>query len=145
MLPDAKIPDGPMADKWDNHRFDIKLVNPANKRKFKVIVVGTGLAGASAAAYFGAYAGEGFVSELFDEGVPLVAGQFAPNGQGRPVEGGYRLTGSYQFGSGLSYAEWVGAGFLVPAAEGSDAPARYLFGLVPRTGIETLRTGTSPI
>ena len=50
MLPDAKIPDGSMADKWDNHKFDIKLVNPANKRKFKVLVVGTGLAGASAAA-----------------------------------------------------------------------------------------------
>ena len=53
MLPDSKIPDGPMADKWDNHKFDIKLVNPANKRKFKIIVVGTGLAGASAAATFG--------------------------------------------------------------------------------------------
>lgn len=53
MLPDAKIPAGPMADKWDNHKFDIKLVNPANKRKFKVIVVGTGLAGASAAATLG--------------------------------------------------------------------------------------------
>jgi succinate dehydrogenase / fumarate reductase flavoprotein subunit len=47
---DAKIPDGPMAEKWDNHKFSIKLVNPANKRKFEVIVVGTGLAGASAAA-----------------------------------------------------------------------------------------------
>ena len=53
MLPDAKIPAGPMADKWDNHKFDISLVNPANKRKFKIIVVGTGLAGASAAATFG--------------------------------------------------------------------------------------------
>ncbi|MGI9611646.1 MAG: fumarate reductase/succinate dehydrogenase flavoprotein subunit, partial [Acidimicrobiales bacterium] len=53
MLPDAKIPEGPMADKWENHKFDIKLVNPANKRKFKIIVVGTGLAGASAAATFG--------------------------------------------------------------------------------------------
>jgi len=47
---DAKIPDGPMAEKWDNHKFSVKLVNPANKRKFEVIVVGTGLAGASAAA-----------------------------------------------------------------------------------------------
>ncbi|MEM8923293.1 MAG: fumarate reductase/succinate dehydrogenase flavoprotein subunit [Actinomycetota bacterium] len=53
MLPDAKIPTGPMGDKWDNHKFDIKLVNPANKRKFKVLVVGTGLAGASAAATLG--------------------------------------------------------------------------------------------
>ena len=47
---DSKIPEGPIADKWENHKFDMKLVNPANKRKFTVIVVGTGLAGASAAA-----------------------------------------------------------------------------------------------
>jgi succinate dehydrogenase / fumarate reductase flavoprotein subunit len=46
----ARIPDGPIAEKWDRHRFEMKLVNPANKRKFKVIVVGTGLAGGSAAA-----------------------------------------------------------------------------------------------
>ncbi len=47
---DAKIPGGPLAQKWDRHRFELKLVNPANKRKFTVIVVGTGLAGGSAAA-----------------------------------------------------------------------------------------------
>ena len=47
---DAKIPSGPIAEKWDRHRFDMKLVNPANKRKFSVIMVGTGLAGGSAAA-----------------------------------------------------------------------------------------------
>jgi succinate dehydrogenase / fumarate reductase flavoprotein subunit len=46
----SKIPAGPMADKWNNYKADMKLVNPNNKRKFKVIVVGTGLAGASAAA-----------------------------------------------------------------------------------------------
>jgi len=47
---DAKVPAGPLEDKWDNHRFGIRLVNPANKRKYRIIVVGTGLAGASAAA-----------------------------------------------------------------------------------------------
>ncbi len=47
---DPKIPSGPLAEKWDNHRFEMKLVNPANKRKYSAIVVGTGLAGASAAA-----------------------------------------------------------------------------------------------
>ena len=47
---DAKIPGGPIESKWERHRFDLKLVNPANKRKFTVIVVGTGLAGGSAAA-----------------------------------------------------------------------------------------------
>ncbi|MFZ9394280.1 MAG: FAD-dependent oxidoreductase, partial [Ilumatobacteraceae bacterium] len=46
----SKIPAGSMEDKWDNYKSDMKLVNPNNKRKFKVIVVGTGLAGASAAA-----------------------------------------------------------------------------------------------
>ena len=50
MQLDARIPDGALADKWDNCRFTNKLVNPANKRKYEVIVVGTGLAGASAAA-----------------------------------------------------------------------------------------------
>jgi succinate dehydrogenase/fumarate reductase cytochrome b subunit (b558 family) len=47
---DAKIPTGPLAAKWDKHKFDLKLVNPSNKRKFDIIVVGSGLAGASAAA-----------------------------------------------------------------------------------------------
>lgn len=50
MKLDAKIPEGPIAEKWTKHKFDVKLVNPANKRKYDIIVVGTGLAGASAAA-----------------------------------------------------------------------------------------------
>lgn len=47
---DAKIPEGPIQEKWDSHKFKCKLVNPANKRKYSIIVVGTGLAGGSAAA-----------------------------------------------------------------------------------------------
>ena len=50
MLLESKAPEGPLAEKWDKHKFNVKLVNPANKRKYDVIVVGTGLAGASAAA-----------------------------------------------------------------------------------------------
>ncbi len=50
MTLDSKIPSGPIAEKWDKHKFDMKLVNPANKRRYSVIVVGSGLAGASAAA-----------------------------------------------------------------------------------------------
>jgi succinate dehydrogenase or fumarate reductase, flavoprotein subunit, Bacillus subtilis subgroup len=50
MVLDSKIPSGPIGQKWSKHKFDLKLVNPANKRKFDVIVVGSGLAGASAAA-----------------------------------------------------------------------------------------------
>ncbi len=50
MTLNAKIPPGPIEKKWDRHKFDVRLVSPANKRKFDVIVVGSGLAGASAAA-----------------------------------------------------------------------------------------------
>lgn len=53
MALDSKIPEGPLAEKWTKHKFNMKLVNPANKRKYDVIVVGTGLAGASAAASLG--------------------------------------------------------------------------------------------
>ena len=50
---DSKIPEGNISEKWTNHKFNMKLVNPSNKRKFEIIVVGTGLAGASAAASLG--------------------------------------------------------------------------------------------
>ena len=50
MQLEAKIPAGPLETKWERHRFDLKLVNPANKRKFDIIVVGTGLAGGAASA-----------------------------------------------------------------------------------------------
>ena len=50
---DAKIPGGPLEKKWEKHRFDSKLINPANRRKFEIIVVGSGLAGGSAAATLG--------------------------------------------------------------------------------------------
>jgi succinate dehydrogenase / fumarate reductase flavoprotein subunit len=53
VILDGKSPTGPIEKTWDKHRFDMKLVNPANKRKYKILVVGTGLAGASAAASLG--------------------------------------------------------------------------------------------
>ena len=53
MILDGKCPTGPIEKTWDKHRFDMKLVSPANKRKYKILVVGTGLAGASAAASLG--------------------------------------------------------------------------------------------
>src|SRR6186713_3217036 len=53
MMLDSKVPGGPLADKWDRHKFESKLVNPANRRKYTVIIVGTGLAGASAASSLG--------------------------------------------------------------------------------------------
>ena len=53
MVFDSKVPGGPLAEKWDRHRFESKLVNPANRRKYTIIIVGTGLAGASAASSLG--------------------------------------------------------------------------------------------
>ncbi|KAB2909294.1 MAG: fumarate reductase/succinate dehydrogenase flavoprotein subunit [Ignavibacteriales bacterium] len=53
MVLDAKIPEGPIEKKWYNHKFNLKLVNPANRRKHRIIVVGTGLAGGAAAASLG--------------------------------------------------------------------------------------------
>src|SRR6201987_6175237 len=50
MSLNSGIPSSPLAQKWEKHKFDLKLVNPANKRKFDIIVVGSGLAGASASA-----------------------------------------------------------------------------------------------
>jgi hypothetical protein len=59
---DSKIPSGPIQQKWEKHKFDMKLVNPANRRKYDVIVVGSGLAGASAAATLG---GQGYNVKCF--------------------------------------------------------------------------------
>ncbi|QOX79259.1 fumarate reductase/succinate dehydrogenase flavoprotein subunit [Trichlorobacter lovleyi] len=53
MILDGKCPTGPIQQSWDKHRFDLKLVNPANKRKYNIIMVGTGLAGGAAAASLG--------------------------------------------------------------------------------------------
>ncbi|HUG51960.1 MAG TPA: FAD-binding protein, partial [Vicinamibacteria bacterium] len=52
MALESKVPEGPIEKKWDRHRFEMKLINPANKRKYDLIVIGSGLAGASASATF---------------------------------------------------------------------------------------------
>ena len=93
------------------------------------------MASASTIAYFGAYAGDAFVKELFSGGIPLAAGQFAPNGTATPDGEGYRISGSYQFGSGIHYADWVGAGVLTAVPAGSEDPPRYLFVLIPKREI----------
>ena len=96
------------------------------------------MAGASAVSYFGSYCPSEFTDRFFEHGIPLVAGQFAPNGIGQRVSGGYRLTGQYSFASGIDYANWVGAGFLVPPPEGSDAPHEYRFTAVAKSDVELL-------
>ena len=62
MTLDSKIPGGPLAGKWERRKFENKLVNPANRRKYEVIIVGTGLAGSSAAAALGE---QGYRVKLF--------------------------------------------------------------------------------
>jgi len=62
MKPDARIPDGNLINKWEHHKSELRLVNPANRRKYRVLVVGTGLAGASAAA---ALAEQGYEVNIF--------------------------------------------------------------------------------
>ena len=64
MQLNAHIPEGPVAEKWDRHRFELKLVNPANKRKYNIIVVGTGLAGLDRPDGKGRQAGQGNLQNL---------------------------------------------------------------------------------
>jgi len=92
------------------------------------------LANAVTIAFFGAWAGDDFAADLFADGVPLAAGQFAPNGIAVPTDGGFRVTGDYQFGSGIAHSTWVGAGTLTEEADGADS--RFLFALMPVEEVE---------
>lgn len=92
------------------------------------------MANAVTSAFFGAWAGDEFVDRVFAEGVPLAAGQFAPNGVAVPDDGGYRVTGDYQFGSGVRHSAWVGAGTLTEPEDGSDP--QMLFVLMPADEVE---------
>ena len=66
MTLDGRVPGGPIDSKWSRHKGEMSLVNPSNRRKYDVIVVGTGLAGASAAATLGeqGYKGEGAIPDI---------------------------------------------------------------------------------
>jgi alkylation response protein AidB-like acyl-CoA dehydrogenase len=89
------------------------------------------MASASVTAFFGAWTSDEFARECFADGVPLAAGQFAPNGVAVPDEtvDGWRVTGDYQFGSGIVHARWVGAGVLTQPTNGGDAD--FLLALFP--------------
>src|SRR5262249_47461897 len=70
------------------------------------------LANASTSAFATTYASDAAVAAMFSEGVPVHAGQFAPRGTSVPVDGGYRISGNYSFGSGCAHANWIGGGSL---------------------------------
>ena len=95
------------------------------------------MAGATAACFFGAYCTGSFTDQMFAGGVvPIVAGQFAPNGTAVPDSDGFRLTGAYSFGSGLAQADWVGGGAFTAPPEGEQAEFRLM--VVPRSEVEVL-------
>ncbi len=92
------------------------------------------MANAATVAYFGAWASDDFAKTLFADGVPLTAGQFAPNGVAVPDGDGYRITGNFQFGSGVRHSSWVGAGVVTAPTDGSDP--KLLFALMPIADVE---------
>jgi len=86
------------------------------------------------AAYFGAYLDDAGAETVFADGVPLMAGQFAPNGTASVHDDELVINGDYQFGSGIAHADWVGAGVLTNADEGLDP--EYLFACFPAAEAE---------
>lgn len=92
------------------------------------------MAGTSAAAFFGVWCDDALCDRVFGDGIPIVAGQFAPNGVLTPHGDDWRLNGSYNFGSGLNDAAWVGAGaFTEPrGSENVD----YRFAIMEKSGVE---------
>lgn len=85
------------------------------------------------AAYFGAYLDDAGAEAVFADGVPLMAGQFAPNGTAEVQGDELVLNGDYQFGSGIAHASWAGAGLLTIAA---GAEPEYLFACFPVEEVE---------
>jgi alkylation response protein AidB-like acyl-CoA dehydrogenase len=90
------------------------------------------MACATTSAFMGAWTGDAFVAEVFANGVPLIAGQLAPNGTGPRVEGGARVTGRYQFGSGIEHSDLVGIGYVV--TDGDEVP-EYRMAALPRDAV----------
>jgi alkylation response protein AidB-like acyl-CoA dehydrogenase len=92
------------------------------------------MASCGASAYFASWCPDSFVEREFSDGVPLVAGQFAPAGTAVPVEGGYQLTGKYQFGSGMNDASYAGAGAFTAPTDGSNPG--YRFFIMPKEQVQ---------
>lgn len=87
------------------------------------------MASCAATAYFAAWCPDEHIERMFADGVPMSAGQFAPNGTATPDDDGFRLNGRYSFGSGINHAQWAGAGVFTEEPEGADP--RFLFAIYP--------------
>ena len=92
------------------------------------------MANAATISFFGSWAADDFSQQLFAEGVPLAAGQFAPNGTAVADGDGWLVQGDYQFGSGVNHSTWIGGGVMAEPADGGDA--KYLFMLMPVDEVE---------
>jgi alkylation response protein AidB-like acyl-CoA dehydrogenase len=93
------------------------------------------MASQSAASYFAAFCDDALVDRVFGGGIPLVAGQFAPQGTLRPVgESDWVLNGSYRFGSGMNDAQWAGAGAITEPRDGENPSYRFV--IMPRSDVE---------
>ncbi len=92
------------------------------------------MASATTIAFFGAWASDEAASTIFANGVPLTAGQFAPNGTAKPDGDGYVVNGEYQFGSGIDHAHWVGAGTITVVAPGESPALRFV--LMPADAVQ---------
>jgi len=93
------------------------------------------MAGSTATAYFSSYCPDSFTDQMFADGVPLVAGQFAPNGTAVPQGDSFHITGNYSFGSGLEHADWAGSGSFTQPEEGNPD---YIFAVVPKAEAEVI-------
>jgi alkylation response protein AidB-like acyl-CoA dehydrogenase len=91
------------------------------------------MAGASTAGYFGAYCPDDFVKEAFASGIPLVAGQLFPNGTAADDGDGdgYRITGKYQFGSGINHSSWAAVGALTTPFDNAGEQAEMISAMMP--------------
>jgi alkylation response protein AidB-like acyl-CoA dehydrogenase len=94
------------------------------------------MASATTASFFAAWGGDGLVESMFAGGVPLCAGQFAPNGTAVRDGDGWIVNGDYQFGSNIDAATWVGAGTVTQPAEGSGEQPEMLFAIFPSECVE---------
>ncbi|MEZ5247365.1 MAG: acyl-CoA dehydrogenase family protein [Acidimicrobiales bacterium] len=93
------------------------------------------MAGSTATAYFSSYCPDSFTDQMFADGVPLVAGQFAPNGTAVPRGDSFHITGNYSFGSGLEHADWAGSGSFTQPEQGDPD---YIFAVVPKAEAEVI-------
>ncbi|MEM7143245.1 MAG: acyl-CoA dehydrogenase family protein [Actinomycetota bacterium] len=93
------------------------------------------MAGSTATAYFSSYCPDSFTDQMFADGMPLVAGQFAPNGTAVPDGDSFHITGDYSFGSGLEHADWAGSGSFTQPTEGDPD---YIFAVVPKGEAEII-------